>query len=148
MWSLLIIPSKQRVSWIYLSGSVNSCTNSDINIKADESELFTSLSNDHFISASEKDVKALEGYCISYSKFRKANKILAENGFTMTGVNKNGSTYEMQRPEVTIAKNSEDEMRNWMKELGFSPASRARMGKNKKIANSSSVDKDLEDMIS
>ena len=97
---------------------------------------------------SEKDVKALEGYCISYSKFRKANKILAENGFTMTGVNKNGSTYEMQRPEVTIAKNSEDEMRNWMKELGFSPASRARMGKNKKIANSSSVDKDLEDMIS
>ena len=96
----------------------------------------------------EKDTKALEGYCVSYSKFRRANAILSEKGFTMVSTNKNGSEYEMQRPEVTIAKNSEDEMRSWMKELGFSPAARARMGKNKSIASNNTSDKDMEDMIS
>ena len=96
----------------------------------------------------EKDTKALEGYCVSYSKFRRANAVIAEKGFTLISANKNGNEYEQQRPEVTIAKNSEDEMRMWIKELGLSPASRARMNKNKNVVNSSNSDTEMEDMIS
>lgn len=97
----------------------------------------------------EKDLRALEGYCMSYSKWVNANKILEEKGFTII-CQKSG--YEQQRPEVSIAKQSEDEMRNWMKELGFTQASRARMNKNNNIKSPKNdytdEDKQMEGLIS
>lgn len=74
----------------------------------------------------EKDLKALEGYCVSYSEWKKCSTYIKENDFTYKL--KNG--YEQQRPEVSIGNKAQVEMRSWMKELGLTEASRARMNKN------------------
>lgn len=94
----------------------------------------------------ELDTKAIEGYCQAYSNWRKCEEILAEKGYTFTTPN----GYEQQRPEVSISNKSIENMRAWAKELGFTPAARARMLKN----NSSSIsegqnedDKEMEDMV-
>lgn len=95
----------------------------------------------------EKDIKALESYCISYSKWVNANKVIEEKGFTVMCQ----SGYEQQRAEVSISNKAEDEMRSWMKELGLTPASRARMNKNKSVSNTDTYtqdDKDMDSLIS
>jgi len=93
----------------------------------------------------DKDLKALEGYCVSYSKWKKCEKIIDEKGFTFTTPN----GYEQQRPEISIANKSQQEMRSWMKELGFTEASRARMNKNNALSsNPEDVDSEMEKMIS
>ena len=96
----------------------------------------------------EKDLRALEGYCMSYSKWVNANRILEEKGSTVICQ----SGYEQQRAEVSIANKAEDEMRNWMKELGFTQASRARMNKNNNIKSPkddyTDEDKQMEGLIS
>lgn len=74
-----------------------------------------------------KDIKALEGYCANYSKWKKCEQVLLDKGFSMI-INEEG--YEQQRPEVAIANKAQQEMRSWMKELGITPAARARMNKN------------------
>lgn len=76
----------------------------------------------------DKDIKALEGYCINYSKWKRCEQILFRDGLSMV-VNEEG--YEQQRPEVAIANKAQQEMRAWMKELCLTPASRARANKNK-----------------
>ena len=97
---------------------------------------------------SQKDIKALEASCMSYSKWIYANRVLQEKGFT--AICKSG--YEQQRPEVSIANKAEDEMRNWMKELGFTESSRARMNKNNNIKSPkddyTDEDKQMEGLIS
>ncbi|MHB9909371.1 phage terminase small subunit P27 family [Clostridium botulinum] len=94
----------------------------------------------------EKDTKALEGYAISYSKWKLAEQILDEKGFTFTTPN----GYEQQRPEVSVANKAQQEMRSWMKELGLTEASRARMNKNKAISSTEGYteeDKEMEAMF-
>lgn len=94
----------------------------------------------------ELDTKAVEGYCMAYSTWRRCEKILQEKGFTFTTPN----GYEQQRPEVSISNKAIENMRAWSKELGFTPAARARMLKN---ANGSSSgeqcedDKEMESMV-
>jgi P27 family predicted phage terminase small subunit len=90
-----------------------------------------------------KDLKAFEGYCVSYSKWKKCEEIIDEKGFTFTTPN----GYEQQRPEVSIANKAQQEMRSWMKELGFTEASRARMNKNNAVTSSEETDDEMEDMI-
>lgn len=89
----------------------------------------------------EIDLKALEGYCQSYSKWKLCEEILQREGYTFTTPN----GYVQQRPEVAIANKSLADMRAWAKELGFTPASRSRMNKNNN--NSKSDDDEMEDMI-
>lgn len=95
----------------------------------------------------DKDLKALEGYCVSYSKWKKCENIINEKGFTFTTPN----GYEQQRPEISIANKSQQEMRSWMKELGFTEASRARMNKNNSSISPTDgytqEDKEMEEII-
>lgn len=94
----------------------------------------------------EKDTKALEGYAISYSKWKQAEQILDEKGFTFETPN----GYEQQRPEVSIANKAQQEMRSWMKELGLTEAARARMNKNKAMSTTEGFtdeDKEMEAMF-
>ena len=98
-------------------------------------------------SFTDKDLKALEGYCVSYSEWKKCSAYTRENGFTY----KLQNGYEQQRPEVSIGNKAQAEMRNWMKELGFTEASRARMNKNNNplspTENYTKEDRDMEELI-
>lgn len=95
----------------------------------------------------EKDLKALEGYVVSYSKWKKCEQIIDDKGFTFTTPN----GYEQQRPEVSIANKAQQEMRSWMKELGLTEASRARMNKNNAISSPTDgytkEDKEMEEIL-
>lgn len=98
------------------------------------------------IDISELDTKAIEGYCQAYSNWRRCEKILLEKGYTF--ITPNG--YEQQRPEVSISNKAIENMRAWSKELGFTPAARARMLKNNASAVSEEQnedDKEMEDMV-
>ncbi|MGY5237914.1 phage terminase small subunit P27 family [Clostridium tertium] len=92
-----------------------------------------------------KDVKALEGYCANYSKWKKCEQVLLKKGFSMI-VNDEG--YEQQRPEVSIANKAQQEMRSWMKELGITPAARSRMMKSSPQNSDGQYDEEMDDMIS
>jgi len=96
----------------------------------------------------QKDLKALEGYCISYSKWKKCEQYLLENGYTF----QTGNGYIQQRPEVSIANKALQEMRAYQKELGLTPAARARMNKNiadsTNTENESDEEKDMEELMS
>jgi P27 family predicted phage terminase small subunit len=97
----------------------------------------------------EKDLKALEGYSVNYSRWKRCETIIFEKGFSTT-VNNEG--YEQQRPEVSIGNKAQIEMRNWMKELGLTEASRARMNKANNTTPSltdsyGKEDKEMEDLI-
>lgn len=95
----------------------------------------------------EKDLKALEGYCVSYSKWKKCEQIIDEKGFTFATPN----GYEQQRPEVSIGNKSQQEMRSWMKELGLTEASRARMNKNNAVSSPTDgytkEDREMEEIL-
>lgn len=91
----------------------------------------------------EKDSKALERYCINYSDTLKFSALLKESGYLIYSPN----GYPQQHPYCQLKKNAEQEMRNWMKELGLTPASRARMNK-KIIKNKDDDDPEMEEMIS
>lgn len=88
------------------------------------------------------DIKALEGYCQSYSKWKQCEEILQKEGYTFTTPN----GYVQQRPEIAISNKSISDMRAWAKELGFTPASRSRMNKNNSN-NDSNDDNEMEDMV-
>ena len=81
----------------------------------------------------DKDLKALEAYCINYAKWQRCEQIIDEKGYSML-VGDNG--YEQQRPEL----------RAWAKELGLTPAARQRM-KEAGNASESGIDPELDGMV-
>ena len=94
----------------------------------------------------EQDLTSLEAYCQSYSKWRECEIILNNDGLTFETPN----GYIQQRPEVSISNTAFTNMQSIAKELGFTPASRIRMDKNKGEASAGAddeVDEDLEFMI-
>ena len=91
----------------------------------------------------QKDVKALEGYCASYSKWKKCEQILERDGYTF--ITPKG--YEQQKPEVAIANKAQEAMRSWMRELGITPAARVRMTKSSGSSNGN-YDEEMDGMIS
>lgn len=91
----------------------------------------------------DKDLKALEAYCINYAKWQRCEQIIDEKGYSME-VGDNG--YEQQRPEVSIANKAQAELRAWAKELGLTPAARQRMKENGSTADSG-IDPELDGMI-
>src|SRR5690625_1990208 len=96
---------------------------------------------------SEVDLKSLEAYCQAYAKWKRCEMILMKEGYTF----KAPSGYEQQRPEVSISKDALTSMQGISKELGLTPASRIRMGKNRGDASGGDgggdVDEELNDMI-
>lgn len=93
------------------------------------------------------DLKALEAYCQAYAKWKRCEMILMKEGYTF----KAPSGYEQQRPEVSISKDAFTSMQSIAKELGFTPASRIRMEKNRGNTSGANgggqIDEELEDMI-
>ena len=91
----------------------------------------------------DKDLKALEAYCINYAKWQKCEQIIDEKGYSME-VGDNG--YEQQRTEVSIANKAQTELRAWAKELGLTPAARQRM---REVGNMSDngIDPELDGMV-
>lgn len=90
------------------------------------------------------DLKALEGYCQSYSRWKQCENVLQTAGLTFTTPN----GYVQQRPEVAISNKALAEMRAWTKELGLTPAARARMKKNNDTGETvDPEEKEMEDMI-
>lgn len=96
---------------------------------------------------SEVDLKSLESYCQAYAKWKRSEQILMKEGYTFETPN----GYVQQRPEVSIAKDAFTSMQTIAKELGFTPASRIRMDKNKSDGSGGNgggkTDEELEDMI-
>ena len=91
------------------------------------------------------DTKALERYCSCYSDVLKFSNLLEESGYII----KSPNGYPQQHPYCQLKKNAEQEMRNWMKELGLTPASRARMNKSKiGDKGGEGEDEEMEGMIS
>jgi P27 family predicted phage terminase small subunit len=95
------------------------------------------------IDLSKLDVKALEGYCQSYSKWKQCEETLQKEGYTFI----TGNGYVQQRPEIAISNKAMSDMRAWSKELGFTPAARARINKNNN-SSGEDEDKEMDDMIS
>lgn len=91
----------------------------------------------------DSDLKALEGYCQSYSRWKSCEIILQEKGYTFTTPN----GYIQQRPEVSISNKALQEIRSWSKELGLTPAARSRMNSNSNTDKDKDIDEELDDMI-
>lgn len=89
-----------------------------------------------------KDLKALEAYCVNYSKWKRAEETLLREGHAV----RCDSGYEQQRPEVAIAFKAQQEFRAWARELGLTPGSRAKM--YKVPVSKEDVDEEMEDMVS
>lgn len=93
-----------------------------------------------------RDIKALEGYCSSYSNWRKFEQLADEAGYIIYSPN----GYPQQHPYCQLAKNAQQEMRNWMKELGLTVASRSRINKNSNVIveNKTKDEEEMEDLMS
>lgn len=92
----------------------------------------------------EKDFKTLETYCVNYAKWLKCEEILDKKGLTFETPN----GYVQQRPEVSIGNKAQERLLAAAKELGLTPAARARMNRNKIYEKEEEFDTELEDMIS
>lgn len=100
----------------------------------------------------EMDLKALEAYCQAYAKWKRCEMTLMKEGYTF----ETQKGYVQQRPEVSISNNALSDMQSIAKELGFTPASRIRMDKNrgegaggggKSGGHGNKTDPEMEDMI-
>ncbi len=91
------------------------------------------------------DLKAVEGYVQSYSKWKQCEMILRKDGFVIE--TENG--YLQQRPEVAISKQALADMRSFQKELGITPASRSRINRNSggNDNGDTNTDPEMEEMI-
>lgn len=98
------------------------------------------------IEFTPKDLKTLEAYCRNYSKWKECENILLDKGFTFETPN----GYVQARPEEAMSNKAQEKMLQCAKELGLTPAARARMGKN--IASGGEVktkeEKQMEGLIS
>jgi P27 family predicted phage terminase small subunit len=69
------------------------------------------------------DVSALEGYCVTYAKWREAEQQLAEGGLVV--LTPNGCA--QVNPAQSIANQAQKLLILWVKAFGLSPDSRGRM---------------------
>ena len=66
---------------------------------------------------------ALEGLCRNYARALQAEAVLDEKGLTMAfQKSEDGTTYEQQRPEVSIAQKSWQAVKAFAAEFGLTPA--------------------------
>lgn len=69
------------------------------------------------------DVSALEGYCVTYAKWREAEQRLAEEGLTI--LTPNGCL--QAHPCQSASNQAQKLLLSWVKAFGLSPDSRGRM---------------------
>lgn len=122
-----------------------SCPNwLDLEAKKEWKRVYKILSNEG-VEFEPKDSKTLETYCRNYSKWKQCEIILQE-GLTFTTPN----GYVQQRPEESISNKAQEKMLQCAKELGLTPASRARMGKNISncLESKTQEEKEMEELIS
>lgn len=67
------------------------------------------------------DTKALEAYCVCYSKWRTATEK------AKIGVLTTQAEYVYANPLIAVELKYAKEMRSWMAEFGLTPAARARI---------------------
>lgn len=89
----------------------------------------------------QKDIKALEGYAVNYSKWKRAEQLLLDKGLTFIC----DSGYVQQRAEVSIANKAQQEFRAWAKELGLTPM--ARMKSDKVSKKKEDEDEEMEGYV-
>ncbi|CEQ00540.1 phage terminasesmall subunit [[Clostridium] sordellii] len=102
------------------------------------------ISEENGAKIDEKYIRVLERYCVNYSKVIFYEAQLLETGHLI--FSKDG--YPQQHPYNQLLRNAEQEMRHWMKELIMTPATEARMIKNRVVVVEGAEDKELEEMIS
>jgi P27 family predicted phage terminase small subunit len=73
------------------------------------------------------DRAALTGYCVAYARFTEAEQILNRKGLVMEVLTKAGASYEMPRPEVSIAKAYFAMAKALCAEYGMTASARGRM---------------------
>ena len=98
------------------------------------------------IEFNAKDLKVLEGYCTNYANWLIFEEKAKEAGYLIFSSN----GYPQQHPYCQLAKNAQTQYLSFMKELGLTPASRARMNKNKNASLTeeySEEDKEMEAMF-
>ena len=69
------------------------------------------------------DLKAFEGYCQAYARWREAEDFLTQHG----SIFKTPSGYVQQVPQVSIAQQNLKIMQSFCSEFGLTPATRARI---------------------
>ena len=69
------------------------------------------------------DLKAFEGYCQAYARWREAEEFLTQHG----SIFKTPSGYVQQVPQVSIAQQNLKIMQSFCSEFGLTPATRARI---------------------
>ena len=90
----------------------------------------------------EKDFKVLEIYAENYDKWLRCEEFIRQNGFSYIC----STGYPSQYPEVSISTKAQQQMIMCCKELGLSPAARARMNKNISANDDDSKSQDEKDM--
>lgn len=67
-------------------------------------------------------------YCEFHDQYIKAKEIVDECGFTIVSINKNGTGYEMKRPEVSIMQEAAKQCLNISRRFGFTPSDALGLG--------------------
>ena len=77
----------------------------------------------------EIDRSALTAYCVSWSVFLAAAQDLAERGVLVPGRSSADEARGalVKSPSVQIARDAQDQLRRWARELGFTPDARGRV---------------------
>ena len=77
----------------------------------------------------EVDRAALTAYCVSWSTFLAAAQDLAERGPLVAGRSSADEARDalVKNPSVQIARDAQDQLRRWARELGFTPDARGRI---------------------
>jgi len=96
----------------------------------------------------EKDLKTLEIYADNYDKWLMCENFTKKNGFSFIC----STGYPSPFPEVAISNKAQQQILICAKELGLTPAARARMNKNVSFVSPTEgynkEDREMEDLIS
>ena len=74
----------------------------------------------------EADIRAFEGYCQAYARWREAEDFITQHG----SIFQTKSGYVQQVPQVSIAMQNLKIMQSFCSEFGLTPASRSRIAVN------------------
>lgn len=74
---------------------------------------------------SRADSTAIECYCEAYSRYRKAQAVVAKTGPVILSPNKQ---YPMVGPHHSVLRQALKDVKSFLIEFGLTPAARARMG--------------------
>jgi len=76
---------------------------------------------------SKVDRAALAGYCTAYSRWRRAESVVSEKGFSYQYLDETFKQKQTKRPEVQIAIDSLNQVKSFCAEFGLTPSSRVRL---------------------